>query len=75
MKYIEELNVGDTFSHNNEIFILTADFKKNNQRNCVCLTTGLSRWFNAEDIVHSCPIYTLDKENNIVPMKIASKIS
>ena len=73
MKYIEELSVGDTFTHKDNIFILTADFKKNHQRNCVCLTTGLSRWFEASDIVDLCPVYTLDKQNNVIPMRITSK--
>lgn len=73
MKYIEELSIGDTFSYNNNIFILTSDFKKNNDRSCVCLTTGQPRWFKSEDVVEACPIYTMDKDNNIVPMKVTEK--
>lgn len=73
MKYIEELQIGDTFTFNNELFILTADFKANGDKNCISLNTGCSRWLSSQDITEVCPIYTLDKDNTIIPVKQTKK--
>ena len=68
MKYIEELSAGECFTFNNQLFILTIDFKKNGQKLAYCLVDGSSRWMNSQDIVESTSIYTLDDNNNISPV-------
>lgn len=73
MKYIEELSVGDSFQVDNNIFIITSDFKKNGDRNCVNLANGFSRWMESNTVVDICPIYTLDTDNNITPIKPTKK--
>lgn len=69
MKYLEELSVGESFQLNNEIFILTSDFKKNGEKSCVNLSNGLFRWITSNTIVEICPTYILDKDNNIIAIK------
>lgn len=73
MKYIEELYASDCFVSENLMFILTTDFKKNGQRLGYSLATGSPKWFDAQAIVDISPIYTLDKENNIIPIKETPK--
>lgn len=68
MKYIEELSPGECFTFNNQLFILTIDFKRNGQKLAYCLTDGSSRWVNSQDIVESTSIYTLDDNNNFSPV-------
>lgn len=69
MKYIEELKPGNCFELDKNYFILTADYKKNGNRLCYSLQNGLSRWFDSQTIVTHEPIYTLDKDNNVVAVK------
>lgn len=69
MKFLEELSTGDTFKILNEYFLLSTDFKKNGQRLCFNLKTGQSKWIEANSCVDITPVYTLDNNNNIVPMK------
>lgn len=69
VKYVEELNSGDCFIHNNVHYLLTSDFKKNNQRSAVSLDNGFSNWFNPDTIVQKVNLYTLDESNNILPIK------
>lgn len=73
MKFIEELFPGDCFTSDNNFYIITTDFKKNNSRLCVCLTTGCARWFDPSYLIESTNIYRLDKENNIIPFKETKK--
>lgn len=73
MKYIEELACGDYFSLNNDFFIVTTDFKKNNTRLCISLNTGESRWIDNTIMVDILMIYRLDKDNNIIPFKETKK--
>ena len=73
MKYIEELIVGDSFSYQSHMFLLTSDFKSNGDRLCYSLSNGLPHWFSDQTIVENAPIYTLDKDNNIIPIKITLK--
>lgn len=73
MKYMEELSVGETFEFNNKFFIVCGDYKKNGDRNCVNLTTGFSQWIAANTIIEICPIYRLDKDNNIIAIKPKEK--
>ena len=69
MKFIEELSCGDCFQVDNDFFIVTTDFKKNNSRACISLQSGSSRWFDANFTVDTINIYRLDKENNLIPFK------
>lgn len=73
MKYIEELHSGDTFLESNSIYLLTCDHKANGDRLCFCLSNGLPKWFGSSTIVSQNPIYYLDSENNIVPIKESKK--
>ena len=68
MKYIEELSPGECFTFNNQLFILTTDFKKNGQKLAYCLFDGSPRWMNSQDNIESTLIYTLDKNSNIIPV-------
>lgn len=73
MKYIEELSIGDSFTLDNKIYILTSDFKSNGQKCCVGLNDGFIRWLSSQETVDVTPIYILDKDNNIIPIKITEK--
>ena len=73
MKYIEELEAGDSFSVNGNYYIATIDFKKNNTKLCIDLVNGSNRWFEATVMVEPIQIYRLDKENNIIPLKETKK--
>lgn len=69
MKYIEELAVGDVFVFQSKLFILTSDFKKNGSRLATCLSDGFPSWFKSDEIVHINQIFTLDTDNNIIPIQ------
>lgn len=69
MKYVEELFSGDIFTYNDSLFILTGDFKKNGSRLGIGLKDGYPTWFNGSDIVKPSQIYTLDSDNNIIPIQ------
>lgn len=73
MKYLEELEPGSLFLHNNKEYILTADFKKNNDRLCVSLQDGSIRWLSPNESVERVPIYKMDSNNNIVDLKPTKK--
>lgn len=73
MKLVEELEFGDCFHLNNDFFIVTTDFKKNNDKLCVSLLNGSTRWIQSNSIVEELSIYRLDKDNNIIPFKITEK--
>lgn len=73
MIYIEELEPGDVFVSEDTIYLLTCDFKSNNDRLCFCLSTGLPKWFGPSTIVSINPVYSLDNNNNIVPVKESKK--
>lgn len=75
MKYIEELEHGDCFSYNNQKFLLTADFKSSGDRLCYNLINGSSSWMKSNSMVDVCPIYTLDDNNNISPVKQTKNVS
>lgn len=72
MKYIEELSIGDIFTTKNILYILTSDFKKDGSRMGISLSNGFSFWFNGQDPVDIQPIFTMDKENNIIPITNAN---
>jgi hypothetical protein len=73
MKYVEELVAGDCFSYQNQVFLLTSDFKSNGDRLCYSLLTGFPNWLSSQAIVESCPIYILDQDNNTIPIKATPK--
>lgn len=75
MKYIEELSLGDTFTHMDQIFVLTSDFRTNGSRLCYSLLNGQPAWFSNQTMVEHNPIYILDKDSNTIPVKITEKIS
>lgn len=75
MKYIEELNFGDTFLHKDQLMVLTSDFKSNGSRLCYSLDSGFPVWLTDQTMVEHTPIYVLDKDNNTVPVKITKKIN
>lgn len=69
MKYIEELSSGDTFKINNQLFLLTFDHKKCGAKLAYSFNNGSSKWFDSQTIVESQPLYMLDSDNNIIPIK------
>ena len=73
MKYIEELECGDTFTLKDKTYLITSDFRSNNQRLCYSLIDGFPSWIADNTIVDHTPIYILDKDNNTIPVKITQK--
>lgn len=73
MKYIEELECGDTFSYKDNMYILTSDFKSNGSKLCYSLVSGFPQWLNPDTIVYHEPIYILDSNNNTTPIKTTFK--
>lgn len=73
MKYIEELECGDTFSYKDNMYILTSDFKSNGSKLCYSLVSGFPQWLNPDTIVNHEPIYILDSNNNTTPIKTTFK--
>lgn len=73
MKYIEELEAGDCFISDNKFYLLTCDHKASGSRLCFCLSNGLPQWFEPSTIVSENPVYSLDSNNNIVPIKESKK--
>lgn len=73
MKYVEELVSGDTFTFKDKVYLITSDFKSNNQRLCYSLNDGFPSWMTSDTIVDHSPVYILDKDNNTVPVKITKK--
>lgn len=73
VKYLEELEVGDCFEFENCNFITLLDYKKNGNRCCANLKTGSTRWIEPNAVVNISPIYTLDKDNNIVALRETKK--
>lgn len=70
LKYIEELQSGESFTFQDKHWIVTTDFKHDGQRLCYDLSSGCPQWLKANDTVIISPIYSLDKNNNICPLKI-----
>lgn len=72
MKYLEELVSGDAFSLDNNYFVVTSDFKKNNQvilRNCINIKDGSYRWIVSNAMVDIAPLYTINTNGDITPIK------
>ena len=68
MKYIEELQAGETFVLDKENFIITSDFKANGNRLAYSLKNGYPKWISSDAAVKIEPIYILDEEQNISPV-------
>lgn len=74
MKYIEELDPGTCFSYKNNYYILTVDYKSNNNKLCYDLQSGHPRWLSGDTIIDTIQVYTMDEKNTIIPIKITEKI-
>lgn len=70
MKYLEELSGGDCFEHGNNYYVLSKDFKSNGDRMCIDMSTGFPKWISSNSIVSNIELFTTDKDNNIVALKI-----
>ena len=68
MKYIEELQNGETFVFDKENFVITSDFKANGNRLAYSLKNGHPKWMNSDCSVKIEPIYVLDEQQNISPV-------
>jgi len=75
MKYLEELKASDCFSNNDEIFIVSSDFKRSGDKICISTKTGFVRSFPTDLIVEQAHLYILDKDNNIIPINPIAKES
>lgn len=75
MKYLEEIDPGTFFIYQNCEYIVTTDFKKNNDRLCVSLKDGSMRWFSASDSIEVISIYKMDGANNLIDLKPTQKKS
>jgi len=73
MKYLEEISPGDCFVFENKLFILTTDFKKSGDRLSYRLDNGNPFWLKPNVVIDINPIYYLDKDNNVIPIKVTPK--
>jgi hypothetical protein len=73
MKYIEEIYSGDCFIIDNKPYLLTTDFKSNGCKLAFSLENGCPRWVKNKDIIEIMPVYRLDIDNNIIPLKETKK--
>lgn len=73
MKYLEELNSGDGILLNSEYYVISSDFKNDGSRMCISLKTGFCRYIKADTIVSHVPLYALDSDSNIIPIKRVEK--
>lgn len=73
MKYIEELSAGQCFEFQKNYFLLTQDFKKNGQRLCIRLDSGIGNWLKPDCIVNTTDLFTMDKDSNIIAIKERKK--
>lgn len=76
MRLLEELSGGDVFNVDNIYFLLTTDFKTgktNDFKRCVSLSDGSSRWIDSSTVVDNIPIFTMDHNSTIIPIKETKK--
>jgi hypothetical protein len=76
MKFVEELKPGECFSYENNYFIISSDFKKSKEgilKSCIEIKTGLSKWIKDNTTVEIIPLFTLDLESNIIPIRETEK--
>jgi len=76
MKYLEELGGGDLFIYEDKKYALTSDYRirnKKDQKQCISMDNGFSRWLDAATIVDFLDLYYRDIDGNILPIKINHK--
>jgi len=76
MKYLEELGGGDLFIYEDKKYVLTSDYRirnKKDQKQCISMDNGFSRWLDASTIVDFLDLYYRDIDGNILPLKIFEK--
>lgn len=76
MKFLEELTGGDCFKLDDLYFLLTRDYKSGkdiDSRNCISIKDGSPRWIKTNTMVELVPIFTLDSNSNIIPIKETPK--
>jgi len=73
MKYLEELLIGDCYTHSGKQYIITTDYKKNGSRLCICLIDGTTYWAPSDLMIDPIDIFTVDKDSNIVAIKERKK--
>ncbi|HUU87223.1 MAG TPA: hypothetical protein VMX17_05675 [Candidatus Glassbacteria bacterium] len=73
MKYLEELIPGECFTFEKNHYIKLGDYKKSGERCCVSLNTGTTRWLQENIMVDLEPIYSLDRENNVIAIRNTEK--
>ena len=69
MKYLKELGGGETFKLDNDIWLVTNDFKASGQRLCYNVQNGFARWIKPDNLIEILPLYTLDSDNNVIPIR------
>ena len=72
MKYLEELSGGDLFIYEEKKYVLTSDYRirdKKNQKQCVSIDNGFSRWLGESTIVDFLDLYYRDIDGNILPVQ------
>lgn len=69
MKTIKEINPGDTFRFNNDLFIMTCDFKDKGQRLCYNLKSGNPFWLDQDTGITTVDLFIMDENNNILSIK------
>jgi len=73
MKYIEEIKPGDIFIWKNQRYVLSADYRpyKNGvtRHMSVCITNGLCKWFQSNEVIDLLELFYRDKEGNILLVK------
>lgn len=74
MKYLEELLVGEAFIFKDNYYINTQDFKKDKSRLALNIKTGIGVWLSHESMVESIDLFSIDKDNNFIPIKEREKI-
>lgn len=73
---LEDITAGDAFYFNKECYIATCDFKTgkvNDLKKCISLKNGFSKWIDISTLIEIVPLYTIDTEGNIVPIKETKK--
>jgi hypothetical protein len=72
MKYLEELSSGDSFLYNNNVYVITKDFrikKDNTEFCCINMFDGFVKWIQSNTVVESIVLYYLDNDKNLIAIK------
>lgn len=71
-KYIEEMENGECFMYNDNLYIITNDFRNkqdSQEKKCITLKDGSCRWMSSNSIVEKIDLFYRDKDNNILLCK------